>query len=425
MTQKFAIVVVILISINHAIYSQEVETVGAGVLDFLISNPSTADKLNPTQAVALRIIGGLLKTSAQRKHDMNVANAGRSEIIINTTNGNQATIYSDNQGNLYLLNNGTIYPISRELINLANNEFASETIKNSTLQPFNLIDLEKEYKSFRKERVKTEMVNYHFEERHLYLKEIASAYNVTIDDIYFRPYIRYPKVNDYKNGIKYPKKYSHDGYYSYKELVVESNIPSYCTKSVYNSWTEIDRSIYYGCSPNIFESCKSAKKWRYIGLESMRIDFAKGERSLFGKHQTTNQWYADGYDIFIQKYKEIPAFDIKVIFTCNWYKDFENDGVSFSDFQGVKRSFMPDEKITVVISSSSNEESDSYIEIFSSSKGELIYYENRPVLAGFRVNGFELESNNYEPGVYIYSIRLENNDNKIVKTGKFEIVEKE
>src|SRR3990170_8721424 len=96
-------------------YAQGLETLGAGVINFLLTNPKTANQTNATEAAALKTIGTLLSISANRKHEMNVANAGRSEITINTPSGNQATMYADNQGNLYLLYNGTIYPVSAAL----------------------------------------------------------------------------------------------------------------------------------------------------------------------------------------------------------------------------------------------------------------------------------------------------------------------
>ena len=59
--------------------------------------------MNASEAAALNVISDVLRTSAKRKHDMNVANAGRTEIVINAGGNNRGTLYSDIQGNVYLL----------------------------------------------------------------------------------------------------------------------------------------------------------------------------------------------------------------------------------------------------------------------------------------------------------------------------------
>lgn len=139
--------------VNSVSYSQGIETVGAGVIDFLLTNPKTASKTNATEAAALGVIGNLLSISGQRKHEMNVANAGRSEIVINTTSGSQATMYADNQGNLYLLFNGTIYPISSGLINQAKGIKDYTTVKKrkvGTLEPYDIEKLKNKYVDYSK-----------------------------------------------------------------------------------------------------------------------------------------------------------------------------------------------------------------------------------------------------------------------------------
>jgi len=108
------IFIVLLVSTN--LFSQAIESVGAGVIEFLLTNPKTANRTNASEAAALSVIGSLLDLSARRKHEVNVARAGRDEIVISTNTGNQAAVYLDAQGNVYLLFNGTIYPISDGLV---------------------------------------------------------------------------------------------------------------------------------------------------------------------------------------------------------------------------------------------------------------------------------------------------------------------
>ena len=96
-----------------------IETVGAGVIDFLLSNPKTANKLNATQETALSTLGDVLRIFGERKHQVNVANAGRDQIVINSNDGRQITVVADSQGNMYVLKDGVIYPIAQSLVNQA------------------------------------------------------------------------------------------------------------------------------------------------------------------------------------------------------------------------------------------------------------------------------------------------------------------
>jgi len=150
-----------------ATYSQELETLGAGVIDFLLTNPKTANRTNATESAALNVLGDLLSITAHRKHHMNVAKAGRSEIVINTNSGNNATVYSDTKGNVYILYSGTIYPISAGLVNQA--KTVQPDIKNSTLPAYDYSALQKEYMF---ERTITQ-VEYFLQKKKETLQEIA------------------------------------------------------------------------------------------------------------------------------------------------------------------------------------------------------------------------------------------------------------
>ncbi|MCH8317245.1 MAG: hypothetical protein IIA88_01910, partial [Bacteroidetes bacterium] len=158
---------------NSISYSQELETVGAGVIDFLLTNPKTASKTNATEAAALGVIRNLLSISGHRKHQMNVANAVRSEIVINTTGGSQATMYSDNEGNIYILFNEKIYPISKGLVNQARGEVIGAKIKNSTLLGYNVLALKNEYKFEKTD----EYQKYFLKEKKETLDEIVKKHN--------------------------------------------------------------------------------------------------------------------------------------------------------------------------------------------------------------------------------------------------------
>ena len=169
-------------------YAQGLETLGAGVINFLLTNPKTANQTNATEAAALKTIGTLLSISANRKHEMNVANAGRSELTINTPSGNQATMYADNQGNLYLLYNGTIYPVSAALVNQAKNEVSELKIENSTLPDYNTEELEYKFnQSYCSIIPSKSYTNYVVSKGGEYLNNIAIKNGVPPENIYINP----------------------------------------------------------------------------------------------------------------------------------------------------------------------------------------------------------------------------------------------
>jgi len=120
--------------ISSTLFSQKIEDVGAGVIDFLLRNPKTANKMNSTETVALDIIGDLLKTESERKHQLEYANAGRNQITINSNDGRQAQFVKNEQGKIFLLVDGVVYPIAQELVNEASG------IRNPSIQGYSILN---------------------------------------------------------------------------------------------------------------------------------------------------------------------------------------------------------------------------------------------------------------------------------------------
>lgn len=121
-------------------YAQKIEDVGAGVIDFLLRNPKTANKLNSSESIALDIIGDLLKTKSERRHQIEYASASSNQITFNTNKESQAQIIKDEMGHIFLLNNGIIYPVSQELVHQAyssninsnkNNDYDDHILKDN------------------------------------------------------------------------------------------------------------------------------------------------------------------------------------------------------------------------------------------------------------------------------------------------------
>ncbi|MBU0711704.1 hypothetical protein KKA87_07255 [bacterium] len=123
--------------------SQDLEDIGAGVIDFLLKNPKTANKMSGTESVALDIIGDLLKTESERKHQLEYASAGRNQVTINSNDGRQAQFVKNESGKVYLLVDGVIYPIATELVNQAKG--IDINVKSHNNDDFDLNKLKSDY----------------------------------------------------------------------------------------------------------------------------------------------------------------------------------------------------------------------------------------------------------------------------------------
>lgn len=86
------------------------------MIRFLLQNPKTADKMKTEQMIALDILGDLLKTEGQRKHELEYASSGRDQILIKSNDGRQAQFVVSESGKVFLLVDGVVYPIANELV---------------------------------------------------------------------------------------------------------------------------------------------------------------------------------------------------------------------------------------------------------------------------------------------------------------------
>lgn len=126
--------IIFIISLFSVSYSQNMEDIGAGVIDFLLRNPQTANRIDRSQSIALDIIGDLLRVEGDRKHQLEYASSGRNQITINTGNSNQAQFVRTVEDSIYLLVNDVIYPISQGLIHQAM-EIENNSAENYLSEP--------------------------------------------------------------------------------------------------------------------------------------------------------------------------------------------------------------------------------------------------------------------------------------------------
>jgi len=141
---------------------------------------------------------------------------------------------------------------------------------------------------------------------------------------------------------------------------------------------------------------------------------------------------------------------IGTIFTCNWYKDLDNDRhLSLAECQGVKRTFNKDEKIEIVgvygmrlwdiKKKNFPVESVVTFSLYRGEDGKLLGEEKKKNTYTFTKNTWirdhtliestTINPGNLNPGKYVYSIKLSfpNHSKRFnfprAKSGEFEIIE--
>ena len=168
----------------------------------------------------------------------------------------------------------------------------------------------------------------------------------------------------------------------------------------------------------------------------------------FNKERLITEWNNLAKSKFITTGRDNNT-GIGTVFTCNWYKDFNGNGFTFDEFEGIKRTFNKNEKIEIVALYGTNfgevRKKWSPIEevlTFSLYRGEdgkflgeekrklnpfrtkIVWRNNRVMIESATIN-----PGNLNPGRYFYNIKLEfpNNSKKTFnfprsKSGEFEII---
>jgi hypothetical protein len=127
------------------------------------------------------------------------------------------------------------------------------------------------------------------------------------------------------------------------------------------------------------------------------------------------------YEMYIKR--EIYSTKIVTIFSCNWVKDFNDDGLSFSECQNIKRSFFENENIVLVAGYTSLEEGKWQLDVYESTSGKKVRSSSGTVGEGWRIAWIYLDNHLLQPGVYVYSfVVIINTKQNISKSEKFEIL---
>jgi len=367
------IVTTILISI-FSVQGQTLETIGSGVADFLLSNPSTVNKMNPTQQAALSVIGNLLKTVANRKHDINVAKAGRTQMNFYTSSGQQIQLVMDKDENVFALRNGVIYPISKNVVNEARDYVLSQQpgymnyIKNNNtstnsqlmLPNFNINHLGRLWS----EPYKSEYVRI-ASSKELYLSSLINDYKIPVSNIYVI--------------VK-------------KDLVPLQNFNRYMAKHPF-------------LRENVFLSAKQ----------------------LLGKQPLTVK---SGFLVFDKIYflcTQVIKIQFRGVFAAKWVNDLNNDNSwEFDEFHDIRRNFYQNEPFLIATGLYTSFPYYIKLTIMNQITGKVVYSQQLDDNGEkFDQGIFRFNGDVFKPGIYVYNIAFirSSNDEEIENhSDKFQIL---
>ncbi len=365
------LLILVLIIFYSTVSGQLLETIGSGVVDFLLSSPSTANKMNTDQQIALSIIGGLLDKAGQMKHQTNVATAGQTQINLNTDSGQQIQLAMDTNGNVYALSNGIIYPIGSNVVSQAKeyvinqqsgymDYISSNSSSNRRLMlpDYNYIDIKNKWNSI----PSSEII------------EVASKKAMYYSDI-----LEKFDIGQY-NGLYFNGK---------NNEFVDLEYCTECTKYLNNK-----------------------KRFRVVS------------GFLWIKPQ--------GYT-FKRMLRLLRMHDCeKGTFTARWYNDMNGNNIAeFDEFQDIRRNFYQDESFIIVCGLFSEYRYYAKLKIFEQTSDKLIDTKiitiNEDI--GYVVGSarFAIPKGFIKPGIYLYYIslnRIDTNKELATFTDKFQILSK-
>ena len=117
MRKLILLLAVLSLSIAKIEAQVQIGDIAGSALNFLTTNPKTANNMKPEERIALNLVANLFRKSAERKHDLEVASQSRDQITYKYGNeGKTVSIVKDLQGNAYLLIGDIVYPISNDLL---------------------------------------------------------------------------------------------------------------------------------------------------------------------------------------------------------------------------------------------------------------------------------------------------------------------
>ena len=348
------LLVLVLILFYTTVSGQILETIGAGVVDFLLSSPSTANKMNTDQQIALSLVGGLLNKAGNRKHDLNVAEAGQTQITLNTDSGQQIQLAMDTNGSVFAISNGIIYPIGQNVVSQAKEYVLNQQpgymdyVKNNSNLDHKLMLPDFDHFTLKSKwdiNIPSEVIEakYH---KNATVSDIVNKYNIRKNQLFF-----------YKLGGQ----------------------------------------------PLFLVDCESCKKmledkrkfdWKWDGSQQAKLFSGMG----------ISGFTLRGGFLMIANIKHTP----RGMFTAGWFIDSNgNHDAEFSEYQDIRRNFYSDESFVIACGLYNNHNYYAELKIYDQASGKLIHRKKYPkTYPGAAEINMSFIKQSFNPGIYTYTVFL-------------------
>jgi hypothetical protein len=355
--------------------SSNVKLVGAGVIDVLMGTTKVGK--NAKSAAALDIVRNVLQQSSRRDHELDVATASKTEIVIREENGNNARVVYDAQGSLYIVLNDQIFPIGQSIIDVASNNIsdysgysndlnARRNGNSNNLAVYDLDELGNSYASTSDFGVKgSNLESYYSTRTPSTIYDICTYFDLSKESVGL-------EIFSFDSETKSFKKES--GLIMVEDIVRNGEI-----EGIDDFWRGDLKAIPSLLGQDIFEFYDS--------------------KAAFGS------WYvkfvADGAAL-------------NPLFTYNWARYIDNNGYSLNEFHGLKRTFYKSESCVLGVDyTSTTPSSNLVIKLWDDYTGVVVLNKHIDLKDHSGFITYDLSIDKLFPGIYTINVQVTNRQNKV------------
>ena len=391
MKSKFKFLLIVFLSFS-TIFPQNARDISAGVIDFLLRNPKTANRMNSTESIALDIIGDLLKQKSERNYNLDYAKASSNQLTINTNDGRQAQFVKNSTGDVYLLLDGIIHPIATELVNIAMGTNSSYSNANDT--GFYEIDRDEMKKMFNKSVSDLYYIKaiYPFKwyrdlngNNAMDFDEIKQLQGTFFHNENFRIGIHYtlPKMSEVRISVKILNNYS--GSEMYSEIYSLQNITNKPNNWIIYDWFFVESNTLPFGEYLIVASLQDVNTTQTLSSHSQRFNIVEGD-------STTNE-----PSIFITNENDYRNKRLSqstpqgLFFWSNWNDKNKDNRYDIDEILGIDKKTYSLSKDNIMIGLNFSDIRGEYIIQSKTKNGDII---------GTTTNKFQKINNN---GIYLES----------------------
>ena len=199
---------------------------------------------------------------------------------------------------------------------------------------------------------------------------------------------------------------------------------------------EIPKKVYttekYFVSTRIGEFVEDIAARKGVPIENVNLGYLGKSNSWKNKQKVMKGQKAAPKNSVFHIRKLVPsepvlqANEIRFVLTCKWIVDFDEDETIDleEDIHGLKNSFLPGEKITFLLGYGLGKENcKAHLKIYSEFTGNVLFYQEIPLLKGEHLSLKEIANPDFPPGEYLINLKMRDSEKNLLDsyTEKFEI----